>query len=229
MLAFKGEFQNSSIIEITGSSSKSCYQELCEPCWQARQSWQHIHPVCRDLQEPGSWAQEFCDQAELCPQTAHAALPGPVHCPVSEAMEPSLHRCLLDPDYIYLLFISNCQTHTVRIWMKTEHRRGAVQVGRGGRWQHIQPSVSYLGNSGKLHRQQLHGTGNRDGSCSRSSVWGSHLPPEFRNCFPLRTTGYLSASLLSGQISPSAANTTLWFVSWNFFSSSSGPPAKITS
>lgn len=81
----------------------------------------------------------------------------------------------------------------------------------------------------QLYTQQAHRADNRDGSCSSSSVWGSHLPPEFRNRFPLRTTGYLSASLLSGQISPSAANTTLWFVSWNFFSSSSGPPAKITS
>lgn len=43
------------------------------------------------------------------------------------------------------------------------------------------------------------------------------------------TMGYLSASLLSGHRIPSAANTTLWFDFWNFFRTSSGPPANITS
>lgn len=46
----------------------------------------------------------------------------------------AMHSCLLGPDWIYLLFVSYCQTYTVQIWMKTmpEHTRGAVQVGRGG-------------------------------------------------------------------------------------------------
>ena len=54
-------------------------------------------------------------------------------------------------------------------------------------------------------------------------------PPELRKRLPLRTEGYLSASLLSGHISPSAANSTLWLACWNFLTISSGPPAKIRS
>lgn len=99
--------------------------------------------------------------------------------------------------------------------MKTilEHRTGAIQVGRerGRRRQQIHSSILYLGNSEQFHIQ-IHETVNRSESYSSSGVkyvQESHLPPEFRNRFPLLTTGYLSASLLSGQISPSAANTTL--------------------
>lgn len=71
----------------------------------------------------------------------------------------------------------------------------------------------------------------------RSWLWGWMppvyssivIPPEFRYRFPMCTTGYLSASRLSGHRIPSAAKTILWFVFWNFFRTSSGPPANITS
>lgn len=146
------------------------------------------------------------------------------------------HSCLLDPYYIYLLFASYCQTHTANLnenyaWAQKRSYSSGERRGREGRRMtaFLCPQFYTWGVQEQLHTQKVHRTGNRGGPRSSSSIWGSHLPPELRNRFPLRTTGYLSASLLSGQISPSAANTTLWLVSWNFFSSSSGPPAKITS
>lgn len=141
------------------------------------------------------------------------------------------HSCLLSHHFIYLLFTSYWQLGKFqwKLFLST----GEELFDWGGIQRRTANLVlNFTLGEFRKFPIQVHKTGERNKSCSSSRTHysqESHLPPEFRNRFPLRTTGYLSASLLSGQISPSAANTTLWLVSWNFFNSSSGLPAKITS
>lgn len=56
-----------------------------------------------------------------------------------------------------------------------------------------------------------------------------HSPPELRKRFPVPTSGYCSASPHSGQQKPSAEKSRWLPLCTNFFSSSEGLPARITS